>query len=108
MRYQADITAGALKVAQSRVVADLLLRGVSGQEWRQALYDDNLLLTRSPKTAQHFSALIRGRLLRVEASLWTLIRDGSVEEAPHACLTVTVKASPLVADFLDLVVRDAY
>jgi hypothetical protein len=29
VRYKADITAGALKVPESRVIADLLLRGVS-------------------------------------------------------------------------------
>lgn len=62
MRYRAEIVAGALKVSESRVVAGLLLRGVSDQEWRQAIYKDNLLLTRSPKTAQRFSILIRGRL----------------------------------------------
>jgi len=28
MRYHADLTAGSLKVPESRVVADLLLRGV--------------------------------------------------------------------------------
>ena len=28
MRYEADITAGALKVAESRIIADLMLRGV--------------------------------------------------------------------------------
>jgi hypothetical protein len=108
MRYRAEITAGALKVAESRVVANLLLRGVSDQEWRQALYEDNCLLTRSPKTAQRLSALIRGRLLLVEAPLWKLIRDGSMKEATHACLAAAVKASPLLGDFLDLVVRDAY
>lgn len=108
MRYRAEITAGALKVAESRVVANLLLRGVSDQEWRQALYEDNCLLTRSPKTAQRLSALIRGRLLLVEAPLWKLIRDGSMKEATHACLAAAVKANPLLGDFLDLVVRDAY
>lgn len=108
MRYGAEITAGALKVSESRVVAGLLLREVSDQEWRQALYADNLLLTRSPKTAQRLAALIRGRLALVEAPLWEMIRDGSVTEATHACLAATVKASPLVGDFLDLVVREAY
>lgn len=108
MRYKAEITAGALKVPESRVVAGLLLRGVSAQEWRRALYDDNLLLTRRPRTAQRLSGLIRGRLALVEAPLWRLIRDGSVKEATHACLAAAVKASPLLGDFLDLVVRDAY
>ena len=108
MRYRAEITAGALKVPESRVVAELMLRGVSDQEWRQAIYHDNRLLTRSPKTAQTLSGLIRGRLALVEAPLWTLIRDGSTQEATHACLATVVKASPLVGDFLDLVVREAY
>lgn len=108
MRYRAEITAGALKVPESRVVAELLLRGVSEQEWRQAIYKDNRLLTRSPKTAQTLAGLIRGRLSLFEAPLWTLIRDGSMQEATHACLAATVKASPLVGDFLDLAVRDAY
>ena len=108
MRYRAEIVAGALKVSESRVVAGLLLRGVSDQEWRQAIYADNLLLTRSPKTAQRFSILIRGRLSLVKAPLWKLIRDGSLKEATHACLAAAVKASPLLGDFLDLVVLDAY
>jgi hypothetical protein len=108
MRYGAEITAGALKVPESRVVADLLLRKVSDAEWRQALYVDNRLLTRSPKTAQRLAALIRGRLALVEAPLWEMIREGSVQEATHACLAATVKASPLMGDFLDWVVREAY
>jgi hypothetical protein len=108
MRYGAEITAGALKLSESRVMAGLLLRGASAEEWRKAIYHDNLLLTRSPRTAKRLAVLIRGRLALVEAPLWTLIRDGSVKEATHACLAAAIKASPLVGDFLDLVVRDAY
>ncbi len=40
MRYQADITAGSLKVPESRVIADLLLRGVDGAGWRTAIFDE--------------------------------------------------------------------
>ncbi|MFZ1643206.1 MAG: DUF1819 family protein [Candidatus Contendobacter sp.] len=108
MRYGAEITAGALKLSESRVIAGLFLRGASAEEWRKAVYHDNLLLARSPRTAQRLAVLIRGRLSLVEAPLWTLIRDGSVKEATHACLAAAVKASPLLGDFLDLVVRDAY
>ena len=108
MKYKADITAGALKVPESRVIADLLLRDVSDKEWRSALYEENVLQTRSPKTAKRLSVLIRGRLSSVEAPLWKLIQDGSVVEATHACLAAAVKASNLLGDFLDLVVRDEY
>jgi len=108
MRYKADITAGALKLPESRVIAGLLLRGVSDKEWRQAIYDDNILQTRSPKTAKRLAVLIRGRLSCVEAPLWKLIQDGSATEATHACLAASVKASHLLGDFLDLVLREQY
>ena len=51
MRYRADITAGALKVPESRIIADLLLRRLDETGWKEALYDQNVLQTRSPKTA---------------------------------------------------------
>lgn len=108
MRYSGDITAGALKVPESRVVADLLLRGVTDREWRKAIYQENVLQARSPKTAKRFSVLIRGRLASVEAPLWRLIRDGSGVEATQACLAATIKVSRLLGDFLDLVVREQY
>ena len=37
MRYKADITAGALKVPESRVIADLLLREVDAEGWKDAI-----------------------------------------------------------------------
>jgi hypothetical protein len=108
MLYSADITAGALKVQESRVIAGLLLRDVTDRDWRKAIYDQNVLQARSPKTAKRLSVLIRGRLSLVKAPLWKLIHDGSVVEATHACLAAAVKASQLLGDFLDLVVRDEY
>ena len=37
MRYKADITAGALKVPESRIIADLLLQGIDEEGWRDAM-----------------------------------------------------------------------
>jgi len=108
MRYSADITTGSLKVAESRVIADLLLRGVSRQEWDQALYADNVLQTRSQETTKRLSRLIRRRLASMESDLWRLVRDGSGATATHACLAAAVKCSFLLGDFLDLVVRNEY
>ena len=108
MRYRADITAGALKVTESRVVADLLLRGVDQAGWRKAVYDQNVLQARSAKTAKRLRTLIRSRLETMTDDLWRLVRDGTGDVATHACLAAAVKHSHLVGDFLDLVVRDQY
>jgi hypothetical protein len=108
MRYRADITAGALKVPESRIIADLLLQGVDATGWQEALYDQNVLQARSPKTTQRFALLLRGRLELMQAELWKLVRDGSGTVATHACLAAAVKHSALLGDFLDLAVREQY
>ena len=108
MRYRADITAGALKVPESRVIADLLLRGRTGQSWKDAIVTENVLQARSPATAIRLARLIRLRLETMDAGLWTLVRDGTGTVATHAALAAAVKHSPLLGDFLDLVVRDQF
>jgi len=108
MRYRADITAGALKVPESRIIADLLLRSLDEMDWKEALYTPNVLQTRSPKTAARLTLLLRGRLALMDADLWKLVRDGSGTVATQACLAAAVKHSMLLGDFLDLVVREQY
>ena len=108
MRYSAGITAGALKVPESRVIAGLLLREVIRPEWRTAIYAENVLQARSPKTAKRLSVLIVVASPTSSRPLWKLIRDGSVVEATHACLAAAVKAATCSATFFDLVVRDQY
>ena len=67
MRYKADITAGSLKVAESRVIADLLLRGIDQQEWKDAVLHQNVLQARHPATAVRLARLIRSRLELMDA-----------------------------------------
>lgn len=107
-RYRSDITYGALKVPQSRVVARLLLEGVDEQQWKEAIQQENVLQARSPLTAVRFARLARSRLETMDAGLWKLVRDGNGIVAAHAVLAAAVKHSPLMGDFLDLVVREQF
>jgi hypothetical protein len=106
--YRADLTAGSLKVQESRIVADLLLRGVSGEGWKDAIVKENVLQARNPATAVRLARLIRKRLELMGSDLWKLIRDGDKIVATHAVLAAAIKHSPLLGDFLDLVVREQY
>lgn len=108
MRYRADITAGSLKLAESRIVADLLLRGADDRAWKDAVIGQNVLQARNPATASRMGRLIRQRLELMDADLWRLVRDGSAVVATQAVLAAAVKHSALLGDFLDLVVRDQY
>jgi hypothetical protein len=108
VQYKADITAGALKVAESRVIAGLLLRGVDEEGWADAIVKKNVLQARSPRTAKRLTLLIRGRLETMGQELWKLVRDGKGDVATHAVLAAAVKHSRLLGDFLDLVMREQY
>ena len=108
VRYRADITAGSLKVPESRIVADLLLRGVDADGWKDAVVKRNVLKARNTATATRLTKLIRGRLETMGEDLWKLVRDGKGSVATHAVLAAAVKHSPLLGDFLDLVVAEQY
>lgn len=108
VRYRADITAGSLKLPESRAVADLLLNKATSAQWSEAVQDKNVLQARNPATARRLLQLIRGRLELMQPPLWRLVRDGSMETATHAVFAAAVKQSPLLGDFLDLVIRDHY
>ena len=107
-RYKADIAGGSLKLLESRVIAGLLLDGVSDQDWKQAIEVDNVLQKRSPGTAKRQASLIRVRLETMQSDLWELVRDGSKLVATHAVFAAAIKHSTLLGDFLDLVVRERF
>lgn len=106
--YTANFTKCSLIVPESRIVADLLLQGVSGKEWDRQIRELNVLKKRTANTAMTYANLARSRLQTMDAELWELVRDGSVPVATHAVLAATVKFSPLFGDFLRTVVRDQF
>ncbi|MBK8638008.1 MAG: DUF1819 family protein [Chromatiaceae bacterium] len=107
-RYQANFTKGGLMVSESRLVADLLLQGIDPAGWKQAIEVENRLRKRSLTTASTKATLIRARLRTMTPGLWRLVRDGDKPVATQAVFAATLKYSPLLGDFLDLVMRDLY
>lgn len=107
-RYRADLTAGALKIPESRVIAGLLLSGLDENQWRAEIMDRNVLQVRNPATAKRLTHLLRNRLETMEPPLWKLVRDGKGNVAAHAALAAAVKHSQLLGDFLQIVVAEQY
>ena len=68
----------------------------------------NLFQARNPATAVRVGRLIRKRLELMDADLMAAGREGIGTAATHPCLAAAVKQSPLLGDFLDLVVREQY
>jgi len=108
IRYKADITVGSLKLPESRLIADLLLRQVNSQDWKTAIYTNNILQARNPSTANRLASLVRARLETMGPELWKLVRDGRGSVAAHAVFAAAVKHSRLLGDFLGFVVAEQY
>ena len=106
MRYTATITSASLRLRESRIVADLLLRGVSPQKWRAAILDDNVLQMKSVESTRRISRLLRARLEPMDEGLWTMVRDGGKEQATQAAFAAAVGNSRLLGDFMDVTMRE--
>jgi hypothetical protein len=106
--YKADIAGGALKVYESRIVADLLLKGVTASEWRQAIEIENVLQKTSPNTARRQASLIRARLSTLTPAAWDLVREGSKPIATQVVFAAALAHSALLRDFLLVTVRDRF
>ena len=107
-RYKADITVGALKLPESRRIADLLLCHVDAEGWKDAIVSKNILQARTLTTARRLASLIRRRLETMGPDVWILVRDGHGRVASHAVFSAAVKHSPLLRDFLQFVVGEQY
>lgn len=107
-RYKADITAGSLKLLESKRIADLLLQGVDAQGWNEAIVTQNILQIKSPATAKRMASMIRARLAGMGPELWKLVRDGNGSVVAQAVFAAAVKHSPLLGDFVGGVVKEHY
>ena len=106
MIYKATITSASLRLRESRIIADLLLRGVGDADWKAAVLEKNLLQMRSPESIRRVAGLLRARIEPLGRDLWKLVRDGDREQATQATLAGAVKNSRLLGDFMDLALRE--
>ena len=108
MAYKADIAGGSLKVYESRIIADLLLKTLPPFGWRRAIEVDNVLQKTSIGTAKRQASLIKARLKHMTPELWELVRDGTKPVATQAVFATAIAHSSLLRDFLILYVRDRF
>ena len=46
--YDSDMTGGSLMVRESRIIANLLLRETTAEQWHQLIQIENVLQTKTP------------------------------------------------------------
>lgn len=106
MIYTSTITGVSLRVRESRIIAGLLLRGVTEDEWWRAVLDENILQMGSEVSIRRKSRVLRARLEPLGEGLWTMVRDGDQRQAIQATFAGAVKSSRLLGDFMDITIRE--
>ena len=106
--YEKDLSGGSLMVRESRAIADLLLQGADVGQWEHQLYIENILQKRSPASIKRNVSTIRKRLERLNPDFWQLLHDGDDELAKQIALCGVLERNPLLVEFMETVVKDAY
>jgi len=106
--YDSDLIGGSLQVRESRVIADLLLRNVSEDQWKQEILQDNRLQKRTRATARRIAQALRKRLERLDPPFWRALRDGDDELATQVAFCAALERNLLLVEFVETVVQDAF
>ncbi len=104
--YDSDLIGGSLMVRESRLIADLLLREATPEQWHQAIQIDNILQKRTPASAQRNATAIRKRLERLEPDFWKALRDGDDELATQVAFCGALERNLLLLEFMETVMRE--
>ena len=93
MTYKADITAGSLKLAESRIIADLLLRDVDAAGWNAAIVTQNVLQARNSASPRRLTRLIRGRLETMGRNCGSSFETEKAPSPPMRCSPPPLKTA---------------
>src|SRR3989338_465592 len=106
--YDSDLTGGSLQVRESRIIADLLLRGASPEQWQEAIQRQNVLKNRGPASAKRVAHALRKRLEPLDTAFWRAIRDGDEELATQAVFCSALGRNLLLVEYIETVLKDAF
>lgn len=95
-------------VRESRIVAGLLMDGVTSEQWDEAIRIENVLQKRTPASAQRNATAIRKRLERLEPEFWRALRYGDDELATQVAFCGALERNLLLVEFMETALRDAY
>ncbi|NRB80669.1 MAG: DUF1819 family protein [Saccharospirillaceae bacterium] len=106
-KYLGDLIGGSLMIRESQIIADLLLKQPSREEWNEAIVDQNVLQKRSAASAKRNAATIKKRIENLGTSFLEKLAYSGTEDATQLMFAATLINSSLLADFMRNIVMDA-
>ncbi|WP_105190030.1 DUF1819 family protein [Pseudoalteromonas sp. T1lg48] len=105
--YLGDLIGGSLMIKESQIVAELLLKKPTQEEWLEAIVNQNVLQKRSDASAKRNAATVKKRLEGMSDEYLEQIASGSTELSTQLMFAATLINSTLLAEFMRNVMLDA-
>lgn len=100
MIFNAEISAGALMVVETKQLAKLMLTHPTKEEWRHAIEVENILQKKTPSTAKRQAVLVKKRLDLVHPEILETIAKGDNELTLQLIFASSLLHSQLHFDFM--------
>jgi len=105
--YLGDLIGGSLMIRESQIVAELLLKKPSKDEWTDAIVNQNILQKRSDASSKRNAATIKKRLEGLSDEFIEQLAFGSTELSTQLMFAATLINSTMLADFMRNIFIDA-
>ncbi|AZG73280.1 DUF1819 family protein [Shewanella livingstonensis] len=106
-KYLGDLIGGSLMIRESQIIADLLLKATTSEQWNEAIIENNILQKPSAASAKRNAATIKKRLQGLDKAFLEKLAYSGTEEATQLMFAATLINSTLLADFMRSIVSDA-
>jgi hypothetical protein len=106
-KYLGDLIGGSLMIRESQIIADLLIKEPSQDEWNEAIVEQNILQKPSAASAKRNASTIKKRIENLGENFLKKFAYSGTEDANQLMFSATLINSTLLADFMRNVVMDA-
>lgn len=105
--YVGDLIGGSLLIAETRIIAESLLKQLPEDEWRNLVIDQNILQKKSVKTSSRYVRVIRTRIEGLGQDFMSALVTSTDRAYIQLLLVAVMINSPIVEDFMRLNLAEA-
>lgn len=106
--YVGDLIGGNLLIAETRVVADYILKSPSSSEWKSLIIEQNILQKKSAQTASRYTRTIRRRIEVLGDDFIVSLLECTERAYIQLLMAALLINSPVVVDFMRLSLAEAH
>ncbi len=106
--YIGDLVGGGLFLAESRIIAESLLKNLPDNKWKSQIIENNILQKKSGQTAIRYARTIRCRIEGQGERFITELLTASERAYIQMLMMSLLIHSPVLSDFMRLTLAEAH